>query len=358
MTTASFSQRFLQAPPAPTSAAAERARDRQASLTKPAGSLGRLEQLAITLAAQQDRDRPAVDRVHIALFAGDHGVCEDGISAFPQTVTGQMIANFAAGGAAISVLARQLGATLEIIDTGTVSARHPQAIDARIAAGTANLARTDAMTAAERDQALMAGDAAAERAAAAGAELFIGGEMGIGNTTSAAALACALLDAPARALTGPGTGLDAAGVTHKTRIVEQALHRHAATHARLAQDPLTAMASLGGFEIVALSGAMLGCAARRIPVLVDGFIVSVAALAAVRHAPALRDWLHFAHRSGEPGHAHVLAALDAEPLLDLGMRLGEGSGAAVAVPLLRAACALHNEMASFEQAGVDKTRET
>ncbi|MCH8544917.1 MAG: nicotinate-nucleotide--dimethylbenzimidazole phosphoribosyltransferase [Alcanivorax sp.] len=325
---------------------------RQATLTKPAGSLGRLEQLAITLAAQQGRDKPAVDRVHIALFAGDHGVCEEGISAFPQTVTGQMIANFAAGGAAISVLARQLDATLEIIDTGTVSARHPQAIDARIAAGTANLARTDAMTAAERDQALMAGEAAAERAAAAGAELFIGGEMGIGNTTSAAALACALLGAPARQLTGPGTGLDAAGVAHKTHIVAQALQRHADTHAQLAQDPLTIMASLGGFEIVALSGAMLGCAARRIPVLVDGFIVSVAALAAVHCQPALRPWLHFAHRSGEPGHAHVLDALEAEPLLDLGMRLGEGSGAAVAVPLLRAACALHNGMASFADAGV------
>ena len=352
MTTASFSQSLLQAPPEPATDFAKRAFDRQATLTKPAGSLGRLEQLAITLAAQQGRDTPAADRVQIALFAGDHGVCEDGISAFPQSVTGQMIANFAAGGAAISVMARQLGATLEVIDTGTMSPLHPKAINARIAAGTANLARTDAMTASERDQALMAGDAAAERAAAAGAELFIGGEMGIGNTTSASALACALLGAPASLLTGPGTGLDTAGVAHKTHIVEQALQRHAETHGAQAQDPLIIMASLGGFEIVALSGAMLGCAARRIPVLVDGFIVSVAALAAVQCQPALRPWLHFAHRSGEPGHAQVLDALEAEPLLDLGMRLGEGSGAAVAVPLLRAACALHNGMASFADAGV------
>ncbi|WP_111655520.1 nicotinate-nucleotide--dimethylbenzimidazole phosphoribosyltransferase [Isoalcanivorax indicus] len=339
---------------APDATFAEHARARQARLTKPAGSLGRLEQLAITLAAQQGREQPSVERVHIALFAGDHGVCEEGVSAFPQAVTAQMIANFAGGGAAISVLARQLGATFEIIDTGTLGALHPAAQDVRVGPGTANLARTDAMTPAQRDQALAAGDAVAARAAEAGAELFIGGEMGIGNTTSASALACALLDAPATRLVGPGTGLDTHGVAHKTRVIERALQRHANTHGAQARQPLVALASLGGFEIAALAGALLGCAARRLPVLVDGFIVSVAALAAVRHDPALRDWLHFAHRSGEPGHTHVLTALHAEPLLDLGMRLGEGSGAAVAVPLMRAACALHNEMASFDQAGVDQ----
>lgn len=340
--------------PALDQAMASHARLRQANLTKPAGSLGRLEQLAITLAAQQGRERPSVERVHIALFAADHGVCEEGISAFPQAVTAQMIANFASGGAAISVLARQLGATLEIIDTGTLGLPHPAARNARVGPGTANVARTDAMTPAQRDQALAAGDAAAARAVDAGADLFIGGEMGIGNTTSASALACALLNRPAHALTGPGTGLDERGVTHKTRVIEVALQRHANTHGTQSRDPMTALASLGGFEIVALAGALLGCAARRLPVLVDGFIVSVAALAAVRHAPALRDWLHFAHRSGEPGHKHVLNALGAEPLLKLGMRLGEGSGAAVAVPLMRAACVLHNEMASFEQAGVER----
>jgi len=325
------------------------ATERQQVLTKPPGSLGQLEQLAIQLAGLQGTEQPTVDPVQITIFAGDHGVCEEGVSAFPQAVTAQMIANFAGGGAAISVLAKQLGASLEVVNLGTVGnvPALPGVRDERIASATANLAVTGAMTGDQVRAALASGDAAAERAAHANCRLFIGGDMGIGNTTSAAALACALLGAAPERLVGPGTGLDRTGVSRKSQVVARALARHGDS-----TDPLTVLASLGGFEIAALTGALLGCAARGIPVLVDGYIVSVAALLGVHQQPGLRDWLLFAHRSAEPGHARVLDALNARPLLDLGMRLGEGSGAAVAISLLRSACALHNGMASFADAGV------
>ncbi|WP_148862697.1 nicotinate-nucleotide--dimethylbenzimidazole phosphoribosyltransferase [Marinobacter fonticola] len=336
--------------PQPDATMIERASARQSILTKPPGSLGRLEQVAIALCGQQGRDAPAVDRVHINIFAADHGVCEEGISAFPQAVTAQMIANFAAGGAAISVLAKQLGAELEVINLGTVGdlpAHLSGVIDARIAPCTANLAAEPAMPPEQLAKALNTGDQAAQRAANAGAELYIAGDMGIGNTTTAAALACALLDASAAELVGAGTGLAPEGVSHKARVVERALTRHGPD-----RHPEQVLSSLGGFEIAAMAGAYLGAASRRIPVLVDGFIATVAALIAVRQQPELIHWLHFGHRSAERGHQRVLEALDATPLLDLSMRLGEASGAAVAVPLLRQACALHNQMASFADAGV------
>lgn len=338
-----------QAPPLPDQKRIRQGWGRQASLTKPPGSLGRLEEIAITLCGQQNTDRPAVERVQIVIFAADHGVCAEGISAFPQAVTAQMVGNFARGGAAISVLARDLGAALDVVNMGTVEAlpEMPGVRDQRLGAGTANLAREPAMTPAQAGAALAAGDQAAQRAADGGAQLFIGGDMGIGNTTSAAALASALLHEPAVNLVGPGTGLNPAGVSHKADVVSRALARHGA-----GRDPLALLASLGGFEIAALTGALLGCAARGIPILVDGFIVSVAALLGTIQQPGLKAWLHFAHRSGEPGHGRVLQALQAQPLLDLQMRLGEGSGAAVALPLLRQACALHNQMASFAAAGV------
>jgi len=338
-----------QPPPRPDARLADKARERQQVLTKPPGSLGRLEQLAIELAALQGSESPSVDRVHISVFAGDHGVCDEGISAFPQAVTAQMIANFASGGAAISVMARELGAQLEVVNLGTVGEvpALPGVWHQVIAQTSQNLAKTDALTHEQLQKALNAGDQAAQRAADNRARLFIGGDMGIGNTTSAAALACALLDRRPEELVGPGTGLDAKGVSHKARVVQTALERHGED-----REPLSVLASLGGFEIAGLTGAILGCAARRIPVLVDGFIVSVAALVATRQQPGVRDWLLFSHRSAEPGHQSVLAALNAAPLLDLHMRLGEGSGAAVAVPLLRTACALHNQMATFADAGV------
>lgn len=332
------------------SQAVEQAQQRQQQLTKPAGSLGRLERVAITLAGLQGREKPGITQPWIGLFAGDHGVVEEGVSAYPQAVTGQMLRNFVNGGAAISVLARQLRAGLDVVDLGTAIALEPLSgvRHLHLGAGTRNFAREAAMSPAQCAAALQAGYDCVQRGVAAGADLFIGGEMGIGNTTAAAALACALLQQPAAVLVGPGTGLDAQGVAHKAAIIERALQLHAAALV----DPLAVLQHLGGFEIAALAGAYLGCAQQGVPALVDGFICSVSALCAVRLNPQCRAWLLFAHCGAEPGHHLVLEALQAEPLLDLGLRLGEGSGAALAVPLLQLACALHGEMATFAEAAV------
>ncbi len=328
----------------------EQAAARQQQLTKPAGSLGQLEAVAVQLAGLQGQVKPTLKEIWIAIFAGDHGVVAEGVSAFPQEVTGQMLLNFVSGGAAISVLARQLGAQLEVVDLGTVNpalnlagVRH-----LNIGAGTANFAHGAAMTQAQGELALQAGRDSVLRAQAAGAQLFIGGEMGIGNTTAASALGCALLDCPVVHLTGPGTGLNAEGVSHKAQVIERALALHAAQRG----DALQTLFNLGGFEIAALVGAYLACAQEGVAVLVDGFICTVAALVAVRLNPACREWLLFGHRGAEPGHRHVLETLGAEPLLELGLRLGEGSGAALAVPLLRLACDLHGQMATFAEAAV------
>jgi nicotinate-nucleotide--dimethylbenzimidazole phosphoribosyltransferase len=323
---------------------------RQQQLTKPAGSLGRLETVAVQLAGLQGQTKPRIDQAWITIFAGDHGVVAEGVSAFPQEVTGQMLLNFVSGGAAISVLARQLGAQLEVVDLGTVTPNLdlPGVRHLNIGPGTANFAVGAAMTPAQGEQALQAGRDSVLRAQAAGAQLFIGGEMGIGNTTAASALACALLDCPVAHLTGPGTGLNAAGVSHKAQVIERALALHAAQRG----DALQTLFNLGGFEIAALVGAYLSCAQEGVAVLVDGFICTVAALVAVRLNPACREWLLFGHRGAEPGHRHVLESLNAEPLLELGLRLGEGSGAALAVPLLRLACDLHGQMATFAEAAV------
>ncbi len=334
----------------PDAAAAARAAARQGRLTKPPGSLGRLEALAVQLAGLQGQDRPMLERVQVCVFAGDHGVVAQGVSAFPQAVTAQMLGNFVSGGAAVSVLARQLGAQLEVVNLGTAvdPGPLPGLIDAHIAPMTTDFTTAPAMTTAQLDAALTAGRDAVARARNAGAQLFIGGEMGIGNTTAAAALACALLGEAPGQLAGPGTGLDAAGVRRKAAVIARALSLHAAH----CDEPLEALRRLGGFEIAALTGAAIACAQAGLPLLVDGFIVSAAMLAACRIQPAVRDWLLFGHRSAEPGHGRVLQALDATPLLALNMHLGEGSGALIALPLLRLACALHGEMATFSEAGV------
>ena len=358
---------WLSVPSAPLNETARReAESRQAILTKPPGALGSLEVLAVRLAAMQGASRPQLDRVSIAVFAADHGVAAEGVSAFPQSVTVEMVRNFARGGAAICVLARQLGAALEVLNLGTVNDPGPLngVLNLRLGPGTANFTQGAAMTEEQLVRAIHAGRHSAERAKLAGAQLYIGGEMGIGNTTAAAALACALLGAEAStpgmeeveqrweqlptALAGPGTGLNAQGVIRKAEVIRRALTLH---REHLA-DPLEALRRLGGFEIAALAGSFIACAQMGLTVLVDGFIASVAALVAARRCPGTNDWFIYAHASAEPGHARVLAALDARPLLDLGMRLGEGSGAATAVPLLRLACALHNEMATFAEAGV------
>ena len=330
--------------------AVAQANARQQQLTKPAGSLGQLENLAVQLAGLQGRVKPSLEHLWITIFAGDHGVVAEGVSAYPQEVTGQMLHNFVSGGAAISVLARQLQAQLEVIDLGTVNPALdlPGVRHLHLGAGTANFVQGPAMIASQGEQALQAGRDSVLRAIEAGAQLFIGGEMGIGNTTAASALACALLDCPVVHLTGPGTGLNAAGVSHKAQVIECALAVHGAQRG----DPLQTLFNLGGFEIAALVGAYLACAQQGLPILVDGFICSVAALVAVRLNPASREWMLFGHRGAEPGHRHLLESLQATPLLDLGLRLGEGSGAALAVPLLRLACDLHGQMATFAEAAV------
>ncbi|HZT00785.1 MAG TPA: nicotinate-nucleotide--dimethylbenzimidazole phosphoribosyltransferase [Steroidobacteraceae bacterium] len=330
--------------------AAEAARARQDTLTKPPGSLGDLETLAVRLAGWQRRECPDMERVHITVFAGDHGITAEGVSAFPQAVTAEMLRNFARGGAAISVLAHALGASFEVVNLGTVSPITGGVHDRWLGPGTESFVRQAAMSEAQLAAALDAGRQSVERAIATDAQLYVGGEIGIGNTTAAAALACALLPAEPETLAGPGTGLDAAGVARKAAVIRRSLEHHAQALGSTAET----LRRLGGFEIAALAGAYVRCAQGGLPAMIDGFISTTAALIAARLRPGAEDWWLFSHRSREPGHAALLAALHARPLLDLGMRLGEGSGAATAVPLLRLACELHGGMATFAQAGVSE----
>lgn len=323
---------------------------RQGQLTKPPGSLGRLERLAITLAGMQGAARPSLENIAITIFAADHGIAAEGVSAFPQEVTTAMIANFAHGGAAINVLAKELGARLEVVNVGAINETTglPGVVERRVASGTANFAREAAMSEAQLAEALANGREAVERAIGEGAQLFIGGEMGIANTTAATAIGAVLLSLAPAVLAGPGTGLDAKGVSHKAAVIEKAL----AMHGLDASNPLAILRCVGGFEIAALCGAYIAAAQRGLPVLVDGYIATTAALLALRINPGCEPWLMLSHASAEPGHAALVQACGKEPLLALGMRLGEGSGAAVTVPLLRLACSLHNNMATFAEAGV------
>ena len=331
------------------------ARSRQLQLTKPPGSLGRIEQIAVDLAAQQGRLDARVDKVEIAVFAGDHGVANDGVSAFPQAVTGEMVKNFVRGGAAISVLARQIGAGLTVVNAGTINQQPFGApvVDHPVAYGTGNIKLEAAMSSEQCIEALALGRLIAE-GFSDDTELVIGGEMGIANTTSATALGAAFGIASAADLVGPGTGLDRQGQGHKLSVIEQSLARLSATGITPENNnnTLAIMTELGGFEIVALCGYYLRAAQLGYTILVDGFISTTAAVAACRINPGCRDWMLFSHNSAEPGHKLLLDSLAAKPLLNLEMRLGEGSGAAIAVSLLRSACHLQNEMATFAEAGV------
>lgn len=325
---------------------------RQDQLTKPPGSLGRLEHLASRMAAMQGNPTPTLDNIQISIFAGDHGVTEEGISAFPQSVTVEMIKNFSAGGAAISVLAEQHQATLEVINTGTANETPdlPGVINEPVAAGTANMTHQSAMGRLQLIKAINLGRDAIYRAIDRRTHCYIAGEMGIGNTTSATALIAALTSEPVNLIVGSGTGLTKEGVAHKQAVIEKAL----ALHREQLEDPIATLRCLGGFEIAALTGSYIAAAQAKIPILVDGFITSAAALCATRIAPEVLDWMIFSHQSAEPGHIIALQHLDAEPLLALEMRLGEGSGAAVALSLLKSACQLHNKMATFATAGVSE----
>ena len=326
------------------------AEERQSQLTKPPGSLGKLEDLAIMFSAIQKTQQPKVDNVHITIFAADHGVANEGVSAFPQVVTTEMVKNFSRGGAAISVLAKELKAKLEVVDLGTVvdAGELEYVISSRIALGTANFSEQAAMTEEQLEKALDTGAAAVQRAIDAGAHVFVGGDMGIANTTSATAMACAYLNKAATELAGAGTGLDVKGISHKADVIQKALAKHNAS----SLSAIDILRFFGGFEIAALAGAYIYAAQQGLPVVIDGFITTAAALAAVKINPDSDKWFIYAHQSHEQGHKLVLKALNADPLINLNLRLGEGSGAAIAIPLLRQACAIHSNMATFAEASV------
>jgi len=331
----------------PSEPARQSARNRQGQLTKPPGSLGRLETIAEDFAAWQGRHIPRLESVRLCVFAADHGIAAQGVSAFPQAVTAQMVNNFCRGGAAVSVLGERFNADFRVVNLGCVATpeAHDKLWDRSLASGTADFSQGPAMTVEQLHAALEAGR---EQVAGGDLELFIGGEMGIGNTTSASALEAALLGLKAERVVGPGTGIDAATLERKRQLIDAALARHRDA----IREPLKALQMLGGFEIAALVGAYIASAQRGIPSLVDGFISTAAALAACRLRPELRAWLLFAHQSFEPGHRLMLKYLDARPLLALDLRLGEGSGAALAVPVIQSALALHRQMATFSEAGV------
>lgn len=316
--------------------------------TKPLGALGRIEALALQLALAQGSPDPVADPARLLLFAGDHGLVAEGVSAWPQEVTAQMVLNFLGGGAAANVFARACGATVTVLDAGIAAALDvPGLVHAGIRPGTRNAAREDALTPAEVTAALAFGAAQARAAVAAGARVIALGEMGIGNTASAALLGHAVAGLDLDALTGPGAGLDSTGVAHKRAVLHRCIARRPG---RLA--PPDALAAFGGLEIAAMAGALIGAASARAVVLVDGFIATSAALVALTARPEAAPHCVFAHRGAEPGHRLILDHLGARPLLELDLRLGEGTGGLLALPLLRAASAMLAEMASFADAGV------
>ncbi|WP_372799617.1 nicotinate-nucleotide--dimethylbenzimidazole phosphoribosyltransferase [Litorivivens sp.] len=342
---------YLEEAPAPDEDILVQARARQDSLTKPKGALGRLEEVVIQLAGNQRTLTPGITRPAIVVFAGDHGVAAEGVSAYPQAVTGEMVRNFSAGGAAITVLARNLNVPFRVFNMGTVDSLEdlPNVEDRRVAAGTQNICNSPAMDARQLQDCMTAGKEAVD--SAGDIDLFIGGEMGIGNSTIAAALAVAHTKLAAKAMVGRGTGIDDQGFAKKSAVVTRALSKHL-PHMRMGIDYLQ---RIGGFEVNALAAAYIRAAQKGIAVMVDGYICTAAAMAAVKVNPSIRPWLFFSHCSAEPGHEKLLNKLEAKPLLSLEMRLGEGSGAALALPILQSACALHREMASFDEAGVSRS---
>jgi len=329
---------------------ADAARVYQRKLTKPAGSLGMLEDIAVRFCSMQGTLRPNIEKTSIVVFAADHGVVAERVSAFPQEVTVEMLSNFVAGGAAICVMAETLNADFFVVNMGTAS-KGPQdekIIQRSVGEGTHNFCLTTAMSELELADALNVGSTVVERLEKDNCALFIGGEMGIGNTTSAAALACALISVRPEEMVGLGTGISETGRQRKIAAVTKGLDKHS----EKLSDPLSILQALGGFEIVALAAAYLRCAQLEIPSLIDGYICSVAALFAARINPDCLHWFFYSHESAETGHQLILAALGAKPLINLQMRLGEASGAALVLPLLRTACDLHNKMAKFDEAGV------
>lgn len=314
--------------------------------TKPLGALGQLESLALQLGLIQNTTQPQLSQPQICVFAADHGLARHGTSAYPNAVTAQMVHNILAGGAAISVFARQHQISLQVVDAGVDDDLpvHPQLLNHKIRRASRDALNESAMSEAECWQAIRTGMAIVETLPG---NILIVGEMGIGNTSAASLLLARLGNLPVKQCIGRGTGLDDAGLQHKEQILTQVLARHAQ-----ANSPFAALAALGGLEVAMMVGALIQAASQRRILLMDGFIAGVALLVAEQLAPGVRQYALFAHQSAEPGHQHVLALLDAEPLLQLALRLGEGSGAALAYPLLQSACLFLSQMASFTDAGI------
>lgn len=328
------------------------------NLTKPQGSLGRLEEIALRLFSIANGRTPlCVDPALMFTVAGDHGVVAENVAFFPQAVTRQMVQNFLNNGAGINVLARLANADLHVVDAGCVGgpfAPHPMLVEARLGDGTANIAVEPAMSVQTCLQGLLNGAALADKAAAAGKRCVGVGEMGIGNTTPATALYCALLKLRPETMTGPGAGATPAMLHNKIHVIQRALDRHAAVID--AGKPLDIIAALGGFEIVTMAGIMLGAARHRMVVVVDGFISTAAFMSARALCAAVEGYAFLSHASVEPGYMLAVESLHgALPLLHMGLRLGEGTGAALAIPILRAGASIYNEMATFDQAQVSKS---
>lgn len=320
--------------------------------TKPLGALGQLEAIALQIGLIQQTLTPQLSQPTMLVFAGDHGIAQSGVSPYPQAVTAQMVLNFLAGGAAINVFSRQAGMTLRVIDAGVNHVFAPSAhlINAKVGMGTANFLQLPAMTSSECKAAIARGAEIARAEIKAGCNIIGFGEMGIGNTSSASCLMSVLMGMPIAQCVGRGTGLDDAGLANKIQVLTQAIAHHALN----ATDPYTVLSTFGGFEIAMMVGAMLAAAEQKAVLLIDGFIVTAALLVASRIQPTVLDYCIFSHQSDEYAHQRLLAELKAIPLLNLGLRLGEGTGAALAYPLVQNAVNFLNEMASFESAGVSE----
>ncbi|MGI6037012.1 MAG: nicotinate-nucleotide--dimethylbenzimidazole phosphoribosyltransferase [Limnochordia bacterium] len=329
--------------------AMEKAQGHLDSLTKPPGSLGVLERIAVQLAGITGEIIPDLRNKVILVMVGDHGVVEEGVSAFPQEVTAQMVHNFLQGGAAINVLARHSGARVLVADLGMKETiDHPQLVAAKVRAGTGNMARGPAMTREEAMAAIKTGARIAQEQIAQGAQLLATGEMGIGNTTASSAIAAAFTGLPVDSLIGIGTGLDEKGRQHKIQVVKKAL----ACNDPDPHDPIDVLAKVGGLEIAGLTGAILAAGANGVPMVIDGLISSAAALTAIRLAPQVRDYIIPSHLSEEPGHKILLESMGLQGMLHMQMRLGEGTGAALAFPIIDAVGKLLAEMATFQSAGI------
>ncbi len=335
-------------------AAMELARSRQQQLTKPTGSLGRLEDIAIQMAGITRQPLPNIKQKAVIIMAGDHGVTREGVSAYPSDVTPQMVYNFLRGGAAINALAHSIGARVIVVDVGVAAdISHPDLLSRKVAYGTANLVLEPAMTQAQMLEAIMVGIDVCDAQLDHGIDLVATGDMGIGNTTSSSAIAAVLLQTPAALVTGRGTGIDAEQLAHKIQVIEKAIERNVPNP----QDPLDVLMKVGGFEIAGLVGVIVAAASRRIPVVIDGFISGAAALVAVELNPVIGAYLFAGHVSVEQGHRLILEKLGLSPLLDLKLRLGEGTGAVLAMSIIEASLRAHREMATFVEAGVSAREE-